>query len=368
MIRVGVVGLGKMGLSHHAIFNAHPEVGLAGVCDSSRYVLSVLSKYTGVDTYSDFEQMLAEVPMDAVVIATPSRAHTAMVEAALERGLHVFCEKPLTLDPSDSERLASQAEERRLATQAGYHNRFVGTFREVKSLLESGAIGELHQVIGEAYGPVILKSQGRTWRSQRNEGGGCLYDYAAHVINLINWYCGAPSGVGGTILPSFFSRDTDDATLSTLYFPSGVSGQVTVNWSDESYRKMTTRITLRGSNGRIYADRQELQVYLRDPSGAPEGYGAGWNVRYTTELTEPVWFYLRGEEYSEQVDSFVRRAERGEPEGINDFASAAVTDQTIAMMVDDAKLGPSTEPAATSPNGVGEAPPQRRRLLRRRAA
>jgi predicted dehydrogenase len=366
MIRVGIVGLGKMGLSHHAIFNAHPDVEVAGVCDSSRYVLSVLGKYTEVDTYSDYQGMLEQVPLDAVVIATPTSAHTSMVGAALERGLHVFCEKPLTLDPDESERLAATAQERALATQVGYHNRFVATFREVKKLLDSGVLGELHQVTGEAYGPVILKPQGRTWRSQRTEGGGCLYDYAAHVINLINWYCGVPDGVGGTALPSFFSRDTDDAALSTLYFQSGLTGQLTVNWSDESYRKMTTRITLRGSNGRIYADRQEIQVYLRDADGAPDGYGEGWNVRYTTELTPPVWFYLRGEEYSAQVEAFVRQVEAGVPDGLNDFASAAATDRSIAMMVADAAVGPSTQGSGLAAERMPMAAP-RRRFWRRAA-
>lgn len=366
MIRVGIVGLGKMGLSHHAIFNAHPDVEVAGVCDSSRYVLSVLGKYTGVATYSDYQAMLDQVALDAVVIATPSSAHTGMVEAALERGLHVFCEKPLTLDPAESEGLASSAQTRGLATQVGYHNRFIATFSEVRSLLDAGILGELHQIVGEAYGPVILKAQGRTWRSQRSEGGGCLYDYAAHVINLINWYCGPPEAVGGTALPSLFSRDTDDAALSTLYFPGDLTGQLTVNWSDESYRKMTTRITLRGSNGRIYADRQELQVYLREAGGAPAGYRQGWNVRYTTELTKPVWFYLRGEEYSEQVDAFVKRVEAGDVAGVNDFASAAVTDRTIAMLAEDAERGPATErePAPGRPGGQK----RRRTLFSRRQA
>lgn len=362
MVRVGIVGLGKMGLSHHAIFNAHPEVELAGICDSSRYVLSVLGKYTGAATFGDYDEMLAELPLDAVVIATPSSAHTAMVEKALAAGLHVFCEKPLTLDADQSAGLAAQAQERGLVTQAGYHNRFVASFREAKSLLESGALGELHQVTGEAYGPVVLKSQGRTWRTQRTEGGGCLYDYAAHVINLINWYCGMPAAVAGTALPSLFSRDTDDAALSTLYFDDGLRGQLTVNWSDESYRKMSTQITLRGSNGRIYADRQELQVYLRDDAAAPPGYRQGWNVRYTTELTPPVWFYLRGEEYSEQVDAFVKRAEAGRVEGVNDFAGAAETDRTIAMMVADAARGPVAAEAAAP------APARRGFFARRRAA
>ena len=75
MVRVAVVGLGKMGLSHLAIVNANPDVDLVAMCDSSGYVLGVLEKYTGVKAYTDFERMLREVELDAVVIATPSRFH-----------------------------------------------------------------------------------------------------------------------------------------------------------------------------------------------------------------------------------------------------------------------------------------------------
>ncbi len=82
--------------------------------------------------------------------------------------------------------------ERGLVTQVGYHNRFVGAFREVKRLLDAGAIGTVTHVLAEAYGPVVLKAKGSTWRSRRAEGGGCLYDYAAHPLNLLTWYFGEP--------------------------------------------------------------------------------------------------------------------------------------------------------------------------------
>ncbi|HEY0390962.1 MAG TPA: Gfo/Idh/MocA family oxidoreductase [Solirubrobacterales bacterium] len=363
MIRVGAVGLGKMGLSHQALLGAHPRVELAAICDSSSYVLGVLSKHTGLKTYGDYDAMLAEANLDAVLIATPSKFHAAMVEAALERDLHVFCEKPLTLDPDDARRLATEARERGLVTQVGYHNRFVAAFSEVKALLEAGAIGEVTHAFGEAYGPVVLKAKGKTWRSQSGEGGGCLYDYAAHVINLLNWYLGEPIGVGGTVLPKVFSRETDDGAFSTLYFPEGRTGQISVNWSDESQRKMTTRINVWGTAGRIYADRQECQVYLRDSAPIPAGYRAGWNARFTTELTDPVWFYLRGEEYSAQIESFVGQVEAGREDGVNGFAGAAVTDRSIAMMVADAERGPST-PALDDGGARPLGRPSRRRRWR----
>src|SRR4051812_36456381 len=188
MTRIAVVGLGKMGLSHLAIVKANPEVELAAVCDSSAYVLGILKKYAGVATYSNYDAMLRELELDAVLIATPSRMHAHMVRAALDRGLHVFCEKPFTLTAEESEALGALAGERGLVTQVGYHNRFVGAFAEVKKLLEAGAIGRVTHVLGEAYGPVVLRAKGGTWRSRKDEGGGALYDYAAHPLNLLNWY------------------------------------------------------------------------------------------------------------------------------------------------------------------------------------
>jgi predicted dehydrogenase len=365
VIKVAVVGLGKMGLSHYAVVNAHPDVEVTGICDSSNYVLGVLKKYTGATTYSDFDAMLDKAELDAVVIATPSSSHSKMVRAALERDLHVFCEKPFTLNPQDAEALVALSDERNLVTQVGYHNRFIGAFREVKRLLDIGAIGEVTHVLGEAYGPVVLKPKGGTWRSQRTEGGGCLYDYAAHVIDLINWYIGEPMGVGGTALNSVFSREIDDEVFSTLYYPQGTTAQISVNWSDESYRKMTTRITVWGTKGRIFVDRQECQVYIRDTATPPTGYARGWNLRYTTDLTEPVWFYLRGEEYSAQIDAFIQCVKERRTDGVNHFESAGVTDKIIGMLIADAGKGASTLADGTSAEPALPKRSKRRRFRRR---
>ena len=168
MITMGVVGLGKMGLSHLSIFRAHPDVDLVAVCDSTGYVLDVLSKYTGLRTYKDLSAMLAAEQLDAVVIATPSHLHAPMVRTALEAGVHVFCEKPFTLDDADGQALTALARERGLVTQVGYHNRFVAAFAELKRLIDAGALGEVTHVVAEAYGPVVLAPKGGTWRSRRS--------------------------------------------------------------------------------------------------------------------------------------------------------------------------------------------------------
>ena len=332
---LAVVGLGKMGLSHLSMIKTHPDVRLVGLCDETKYMRDVLHKYTGVPNFADFTTLLDEAKPAAVIIATPTHLHARMVREAVERGIHVFCEKPLYTDHAESAALTALAAEHNVVTQVGYHNRFVASFGEVRRLLKLGAIGPVNTALAEAYGPVVLKPSGNGWRSRRTSGGGSLYDYAAHPLNLLTWYLGEPMGVSGGALTSIFSAQIDDAVTATLNYPTGTA-QLCVNWSDESQRKMTTKVTLWGTHGRIYADRQEIQVYLRDTAPIPDGYHTGWNVRNTTDMTEATWFYLRGEEYSAQLDAFVQRARAGKTEGENDFASATVTDRVMAAIVDDA--------------------------------
>ncbi|MEX2343365.1 MAG: Gfo/Idh/MocA family oxidoreductase [Steroidobacteraceae bacterium] len=344
-IRMGIAGLGKMGLSHLAIVRAHPQVRLVAACDNTAYVTDVLTKYAALECYSDFDRMLAVAQLDAVLIATPSKLHATMVGKALERGLHVFCEKPFVLDVKEGERLTQLAEGSGLVTQVGYHCRFVGAFQEAARIVKSGALGTIHHVRAEAYGPVVLRRKGSTWRSTRNEGGGALYDYACHAIDLVNFIAGQPVSVGGVVRNAVYSSDVDDEIYCSLYLDGGASGQLCVNWSDESFRKMSTRITVWGTNGRIAADRQECQIFLRDPHVDTPELKPGWTVRYTTDLTKEVWFYLRGEEYSAQIDYFARSIEAGRTKGENSFRSALEADRVVAMI-----LAAGTHPTESGPS------------------
>ncbi|RAK66497.1 Gfo/Idh/MocA family protein [Phenylobacterium kunshanense] len=358
-INVAVVGLGKMGVSHLAIANATQGLKVTAVCDSFAMLGNMVEKHCGLTYVPDYAEAIAQPGLQAVIIATPTRFHDSMIREALARGLHVFCEKPLTLSAAVSDELAGEGVRRGLVCQAGYHNRFVGTFAEAKRLLASGAIGKIRHVHAESYGPVVLKPVGKTWRSQSSEGGGCLYDYAAHPINLMNWYVGRPVECIGADLTKQYSADVEDAVYANLRFHDGVTGQVSVNWSDETMRKMTTRITVWGDEGKISADRQELQVYLKgDP---PPGYNKGWTVRYITDLTPPIGYYLRGEEYSAQMEGFAAAAAASSSDYVNDFRSAAETDYTLELI----RARAFAEPPAAAAMGAPAPAPRQRGLLAR---
>jgi predicted dehydrogenase len=275
--------------------------------------------------------MLDSTKPDAVFVAVPTKFHAKIVEDLLKRDIHVFTEKPFCLNPEEGDQLVMMAKQKNLINQVGYHNKFVGTFQEVKRLADEGWLGEIYHFHGQAYGPVVIKPKQDTWRSKPEDGGGCLMDYASHVIDLINYILSPVTSVKASLLKSVFSKDVDDAVFAFLELSNKVTGQLSVNWSDDTIRKMSTSITLNGKKGKLISDANELKVYFQD-SHCPEGYSKGWNVKHVTDLTKEVAFYLRGEEYSAQIDYFIKAIQGKVPNNINHFESAWLTDRAISLI------------------------------------
>jgi len=336
MIKAGIIGLGKMGLSHAAIVSPHPQADLVAVCDTSSLILDAFKKFTEINVYSDYIKMVDNEKLDCVMVATPTRFHYPIVKYALDKGLHVFCEKPFSLTTQEGEDLVRMANQKWLINQVGYHNHFIGTFIELKRLIRSGILGELVHFTGEAYGPVVVKEKGGTWRSNPDEGGGCLFDYASHVINLIQEVIARPVKAQGSILKKIYSREVEDAVFSILTLDTGLTGVLSVNWSDETYRKMSTSLTITGKKGKIICDATEIKIYLKE-ANQKEKLDKGWTIKYITEFAIPVNFYLRGEEYSAQIDNFINCIVSKKQTDINSFEQGLYTDKVIELIIADSK-------------------------------
>lgn len=336
MLKGGILGLGKMGISHAAIVGAHPAVDMVAVCDTSSLVLDAFKKYTRINTYSDYLKMFEKESLDFVIIATPTKYHYPMVKHALEKNIHVFCEKPFSLTSAEGAELVDIAKQRNLVNQVGYHNHFIGTFRELNRLLESDVIGEIIHFTGEAYGPVVTKEKGSTWRSKPEEGGGCMFDFASHVINLIQEIIGRPVKINGALLKSIYSKGVEDSVYSLLTLDNNISGVLLVNWSDETYRKMSTSLTVEGKKGKIICDATEIKIYLKE-ANQKSGLEKGWTTKYITDFALPVNYHLRGEEYSAQIDYFVENITNKKQGTYNTFEQGFYTDKVIEMILEKAK-------------------------------
>lgn len=336
MIKVAVIGLGKMGMSHCAILGGHPDVEVVAMCDPDSLLQSAFKKLTKIACYTDYKLMIEEKKPDAVYVVTPTKLHAEMVIYCMEQGCHVFCEKPFSLTYEDGVRMVEAAKRLNRVNQVGYHNRFLGTFNEAKRLVAAGVIGKPFHFMGEAYGPVVLKRKNGTWRSDKKAGGGCVMDYAAHVLNLINYVMGSDIvKCAGTSMPEIFSSEVDDAVYSTLTLEDKTKGQLSVCWSDDTVRKMTTSLKIEGDGGKIFADATTLKVYVKEDN-KKEGLEKGWNEKHLTDLTSQVFFNLRGEEYSAETDCFIRNIKNGVTDNRNSFESALKTDVIINKLMEDA--------------------------------
>lgn len=339
MIKAAIIGLGKMGMSHAAILGGLPEVEMAAMCDTDSLLQNVFKKFTRIQCFTDYKKMIEEVKPDCVYVVTPTKLHYEMVMFAMEHGCHVFCEKPLALTVEEGESMVAKAKEKGLVNQVGYHNRYIGTFNEMKRLLAEGVIGRPFHFMGEAYGPVVLKTKGGTWRSDKKNGGGCLEDYAAHVLNLINYVMGDDIvDCAGVHMPSIFSGEVEDAVYGSLYMANGLKGQISVNWSDDTVRKMTTSLKIEGTAGKLEADATTLKIYLKEDKPA-YGLERGWNFKYITDTTPQVAFNLRGEEYTAESAAFINGILTGQVDPRNSFESSLQTDRIIQKMKEESQKG-----------------------------
>lgn len=142
-LRMAVIGMGRVGELHARAIGASEHATLAAVCDSDSARRQIAAERFSVTSYEGFEQMLASESLNAVTIATPDHMHVAPALAAIARGCHVFCEKPLAANADEAARVVEAAERRGVWLGVDYNRRFGFGYRTAKELVDAGAIGGL---------------------------------------------------------------------------------------------------------------------------------------------------------------------------------------------------------------------------------
>ena len=145
-----------------------------------------------------------------------------------------------------------------------------------------------------------------------------------------------PVKAEGSEMKRIYSKEVEDAVYSVLTLDSGLGGILSVNWSDETYRKMSTSLTIQGKKGKIICDATEIKIFLKEEN-QKEGLEKGWTTKYITEFAFPVNFYLRGEEYSAQIEYFVDNVMNKRQGTYNTFEQGLYTDRVIEMIFNKAK-------------------------------
>lgn len=338
-IKLGIIGIGRMGMTHYSIINSHPEVEIKAVVDTSPLILTMIKKYiASINVYEDYNKLFDNETLDAVIVCTPPTLHFPIVKKAGERGIHVFCEKPFTTEKNKASELAILFEQKKLINQVGYVNRFNDIFRTVKEYLDKGIIGKVILFKSEMYSRTITKSdESKTWRDSRENGGGAVIDMAAHAVDLVNFLLGKPDKVTGSSLTSIFSQNVEDAVNATFLYKNGISGTLNVNWSDESFRKPTNKIEIFGSQGKILADQHGIKIFMKKDS-LENNLREGWNTIYITDVFNPVPFYVRGNEFTAQLYHFIDCITGKEKKNNCTFSDATATLGVIEAIFTDYEL------------------------------
>lgn len=328
MKRIGIIGIGKMGMSHLAIANQTPGLKVAAVCDTSKAFLRVIRKNTDFNCFTDYKKMLDEVEIDGVMVLVPNSLHFDIVSHCIEKGLHVFVEKPLTLSFKESKQLVALSKEKSIKGQVGYVNRFNAVFQRVRKLLDDNVLGKITHYENHMRGGVVLKENSSGWRNNHEEGGGCLFDYGPHCLDLATYLFGTDVSVQGAMLKKVFSSEVEDVAYVNLLHDGEIMGTNSINWSDSSVRKATNFVEVMGTKGKLKANKQELSIYLNE-ANETLNLREGWNKSYITDEETAVPYYLRGEDFSRQLLEFSDLVNGKIVTSIASLETASITDKII---------------------------------------
>ncbi len=219
-LNVGIVGLGKMGHIRADVIRKQPKLNLTAVCDVIR---SKGEDFPECDFFSDYNDLVKK-DVDAIFVCTPNRYTPEIAVRALQRGIHVFCEKPPGRNLDDIMAM-QEAERARPGTKLkfGFNHRYHESIREVKSIVDSGRMGRLlwiRGIYGKAGGPFYDKD----WRSDPEiSGGGILIDQGIHMLDLILLFSGDFNDIHSFITRHYWQAEAEDNAFVIM---KNTSGQV----------------------------------------------------------------------------------------------------------------------------------------------
>jgi myo-inositol 2-dehydrogenase/D-chiro-inositol 1-dehydrogenase len=244
-VRVGFLGAGLIATFHSKMLRASGEdVAWAGVWDPEERRREAFAQASGADVCSSEEAVLDGC--DAVYVCTWTGEHPRLVAAACERGLPVFCEKPLGVDLRTAEAMASMVQKAGVTNQVGLILRYSPAFNLVKSLVDDPASGRLMSLVyrDDQFIPV-QGHYGSTWRGERDKAGsGALLEHSIHDLDIIEHCLGSVASVSARSANFHGLDGIEDSVAAVLSFDNGAVGALTSVWHDILERPSLRRVEI----------------------------------------------------------------------------------------------------------------------------
>ena len=223
-----------MGIMHSAVLNTNPEAQIVAIVDTQPQ-LAHYARSLGLEApfYTSIERMLDATQLDAVVLCTPASTHLPAAAACIERGLHVFVEKPLADTLENARRMYALVEGTKLVHAVGYMKGHYPLYQKMRALLQAGTLGRVHQCHCAVYlSQVFRPPTGWVYRKEMS-GGGIVANSTCHLLFLLQWFFGKVEGVFARA-QSIHSAVEDAATV-VLEFANGVVASIDTSWSVPGY-------------------------------------------------------------------------------------------------------------------------------------
>ncbi len=195
-LRVGIVGTGSIAEARHIPgFQKQPDVELVAVADVSQSAVErAATRFQIPSHYTDYREMLAREQLDAISVCTPNKFHSAIAVAALDAGLHVFCEKPMAVNAAEAQAMADAAKRSGKILAIGYRYRYQPEAQAAKQIITDGELGDIYMVRVQALRRRGIPSWG-TFTNKDIQGGGAMVDFGVHLLDLALWLLGNPAVV-----------------------------------------------------------------------------------------------------------------------------------------------------------------------------
>lgn len=259
-VRIGVVGVGGMGSAHSKLFLEHkvPGAALAAICDINP---ARFEAFPAVPHYTDYDTMLREAKLDAVVVATPHYGHTTIGIAALKAGLHVLVEKPISVHKADAQRLIDTKRKRNQVFAAMFNQRTDPRYRWLKQHIDSGDFGRINRInwiITDWFRSQTYYDHG-DWRATwEGEGGGVLLNQCPHQLDLWQWLFGMPVSMRAFCQRGrFHDIEVEDDVTAYMEYADGSNG-VFITTTGEA--PGTNRLEIAAENGRIVVEGNTINI------------------------------------------------------------------------------------------------------------
>jgi len=252
MINLGVVGVGGWGRHLLRNFASLPTCKVKTACDLSEKIRKTISStYPDIKVVSDFEEIVGDPDIDAVVIATTPETHFKLSVMALKAGKDVFVEKPLVLKVEEGEELVKIAEGRSRVLMVGHIMVYHPAVLKVKELIDSGELGEIYYLYAA-----------RLNLGKVREIENAMWSFAPHDISIVLYLLGKEPASVTSVAQAYLQKNTgiEDVSFTTLTFPDGQMANIHVSWLDPNKSR---RLTVVGSKKMVVLDDTEASEKVR---------------------------------------------------------------------------------------------------------